>query len=88
MADTAPLPVDDEGFIMTSAEFGQSAMVIVEYNTDFDGREIDPAKEEHPRTFHGPFTDMDEASKWMDAYPDDTDVHDMTAVPLNNVRPS
>lgn len=87
MTEPTPLPVTDDGDINTSAEFGESTIVVIEWSTDFDGREIDPGKEEYPRTHHGPFVDIDEAARWMDAYPEDTDVHDMTAVPLNNVRP-
>jgi hypothetical protein len=81
------LPVDADGLVNTSAEFGETLVVEIEWNTDFDGREIDPAKEEYPRTLHGPFLDEAEAKAWMDAYPDDTDVHEMSAVTLNSVRP-
>lgn len=72
----------------TSAEYGQAWGVEITYHTDFDGRKIDPAKEDHPRTLHGTFDTPEEASAWMDAYPDgDTDVEDMVLVVINRVRP-
>lgn len=82
-----PLPTED-GHIKTSAEYGEVWMVKVEYNTDFDGREIDPGKEEYPCTFHGEFFSEQEADEWLMAYPDDTDVHEITIVNMNRVRPA
>ena len=83
-----PLPRDEDGFIVASAKFGETWIVRVEYNTDFDGRQIDPAKEEYPCTFHGTFESEDEAVEWMDAFcPDDTDIHEATAMVMNRVRP-
>lgn len=82
-----PLPTDEDGNIITSAEFGEARLVKVEYNTDHDGREIDPAKEEYPVTLHGPFKDDAEAHAWADAYePDSTDIHDVHFITLNLVR--
>lgn len=72
----------------TSAEFGQAWAVEITYHTDFDGRVIDPAKEDHPRTLHGMFDTIEEANAWIYAYPDgDTDVEDMVPVVTNRVRP-
>lgn len=85
---TKPLPRSDEGDVQTSAEYGEALLVKIEWNTDFDGREIDPEKEAYPATFHGEFFSPEEAQEWMDAYPEDTDVHDMFTVPLNRVRPA
>lgn len=81
------LPLDEDGFIDTHAEFDEVFAVETEWNTDFDGRQIDPAKEEYPRTLHGPFLSEAEAKAWMDAYPDDKDIHEMSTVTLNSVRP-
>lgn len=69
----------------TTEEDGHLYAVEIEYNTDFDGREIDPGKEEYPRTLHGPFLTKDLAIKWLEDYPEDTDVHDMSVIPLNLV---
>lgn len=85
---TEPLPLTKDGDINTSAEFGESVIVEIQWNTDFDGREIDHTKELYPRSFYGPFVDMDEAMRWMDGYPEDTDVHEMLALPMNSVRPA
>lgn len=82
------LPHDEDGHVNTSAEFGEGYVVEIHYNTDFDGRQIDPGKEEHPRTLHGDFKDLEEAMAWMEGYPDgDTDIYDMTAIVMNRVRP-
>ena len=71
-----------------SQSHGEGWIVEVEYNTDFDGREIDPAKEEYAKTFHGAFDTIEEATAWMDAWPDgDTDLHDMRALLFNMVEP-
>lgn len=85
---TTPLPRDEDGEIVTSAEFGESYLVRIEWNTDFDGRAIDPGKEEYPASYYGPFLSEDEAVEWMNAYPEDTDVYDMTSIVCNNVRPT
>jgi hypothetical protein len=83
------LPRNEHGEIDTSAAYGEQWMVKIEYNTDFDGREIDPGKEEYPVTFHGVFYSLQEAADWMNAYPDgDTDIADMTAQCINAVRPT
>lgn len=85
--ECTPLPTDDNGDIDTSADFGYLYAVQIEYTTDFDGRQIDEAKEDYPSTLHGPFFSTKEAERWMNAYPDDTDVHDITVITLNRVRP-
>lgn len=84
------LPTDSDGHVITSAEFGMGEFIVeVTYNTDPDGREIDPNKEDYPRTLHGPFVDEDEANAWIYAYPDgDTDIEDMVPIQLNSVRPA
>jgi hypothetical protein len=87
--EASPLPRDEDGEVIVSAEFGEHYAVEVEYNTDFDGRRIDPGKEDHPRTLHGPFTTQEEADKWAESYgPDSTDIHEVRVVPLNRVRPA
>ena len=83
---TGGLPRDEDGEIITSASFGETHMVRIWCNTDFDGREIDPAKEDYAETFHGPCS-SEEANEWMLAYPDDTNIHDMQVVALNKVKP-
>lgn len=88
MSKSINLPVDEDGDIIISAEFGEHHMVRITYLTDFDGREIDPGKEEYPATLHGPFDSHEEAVAWMDAYPDgDTDIEDMVTIVANRVRP-
>lgn len=83
------LPRDDDGFVVTSADFGQHYLVRISYNTDFDGRQIDPGKEEYPQTFHGPFDSEAEAVEWMESYPDgDTDIAEMESIVANRVRPA
>lgn len=86
-AARANLPTDADGWINTDAGFGEDWYVQIDYNTDFDGRWIDPEVEDYPQTFHGPFTSLDEAAAWMEDYPEDTDVNDMRATVLNRVRP-
>lgn len=83
-----PLPRDHEGFIKTSADYGHSWMVEIEYSTDFDGRLIDHKKEDYARTFHGPFVSVEEAQDWMDAYPEFTEIEEIKAIMINNVRPT
>lgn len=81
-----PLPRDEDGRIVTSAEFGESHIVRIVWTTDHDGRHIDPGKEEYPETFHGPFETQAEAKEWLEAYPEFTDIEDMFVIPLNSVR--
>lgn len=84
-----PLPRDEDGHILTSAEYGECWVAKIEYNTDFDGSEVDPGEPVHPETLHGPFTSQQECADWLNAYPDgDTDVHDMTVLNMNRVRPA
>ena len=83
-----PLPRNSDGNPDTSASYGEAWMVEVEYNTDWDGRVIDPKEEVYPRTFHGPFFTEAEATEWMDHFmPDSTDIHDIRVSVLNLVRP-
>jgi len=82
------LPRTEHGEIDTSAAFGEAWMVHIQYNTDHDGREIDPEHEEWPETYHGIFETQQEAADWCNAYPDgDTDIHDMYVKCMNRVRP-
>ena len=69
-----------------SAEFGHTFLVKIEWSTDFDGRVIDPGKEEYPETLHGPFDTSEEAVEWMNTYPDDPDIYEMTVVVINRVK--
>lgn len=83
-----PLPTNEHGEINTSAAYGHEWLVVIEYYTDFDGRVIDPEKEDYPKTLHGPFVDAEEATAWIHAYPDgDTDIYEMKVSILNGVRP-
>lgn len=81
------LPKDKHGNIITSADFGISYMVCKEYNTDEQGEIIVTAREDVPKTYHGPFGTAEEAIEWLNAYPDDEDVTEMYVVVLNKVRP-
>lgn len=88
------LPTDEDGHIITSAEFGEHVMVKITYHTEADGTPIPEFGEDGwkvidlPTTFHGPFVDEAEAQAWIDAYPDgDTNIDDMVTIPLNAVRP-
>jgi hypothetical protein len=82
------LPRDEDGFVQTSASYGDLWHVRITYYTDFDGRKVDPGKEELPETFHGPFETQEEAVEWVEAYPDgDTDIEDIVVGVLNKVRP-
>lgn len=59
-------------------------VVVTEWNTDHDGRAIDPTVEAYPYTVHGPFPTFAAAKQWMDnSYPDDTDIHEQVVAPLN-----
>lgn len=79
-----PLPKRD-GHVITSAEFGQTLLVEVTYNTNTENVIADDDDDSNV-TLHGPFYDMDEAQLWMDDYPDSTDVRDMRTIYLNEVR--
>ena len=80
---THPLPET-----RTSSEFGELYMVRIDYNTDDDGREVDPNDLPLPCTFHGPFVGVAEASEWADARVNgDTNVVDALVIALNKVRP-
>ena len=68
--------------------FGHAYLVKVEYNTDYDGREIDPLKEDYPVTLHGPFDTVEDATEWMDGWPDgDTELHEISVITMNRVAP-
>lgn len=84
---STPLPRTEDGFIETSASYGESWMVEIIYNTDQNNKWVDGNEDDSNRTYHGPFT-KDEADEWMKDYPEDTDVFDMTMLVLNNVRPA
>lgn len=59
-------------------------LVRFEWNTDYDGRRIDPGKEPYPETWHGPFATAEAAQTFaQDAFEDDTDVHDVTTGVIN-----
>jgi len=81
------LPRDEDGHVITSAEFGEWVIVRVTYNTDPDGKPV--AEDDWTnQTLHGPFRDQEEAVAWMDDYcPDDTDIKEIETVVLNAVRP-
>lgn len=78
------LPSNEDGDIITSAEFGQwtpvegeHLLVEIIYNTGPDGAWVDEDDYSN-RTLHGPFVSIEEAQSWMEAYPDgDTEIKDM-----------
>lgn len=80
-----PLPVDADGAIVTSAEFGEAVLVEITYNTNEHGVRVD-SEPVLPRTLHGPFADAAEAEKWIQAHPDDSDIDDYYTIPLNLAR--
>lgn len=74
-------------FAVSLAHCEDRHIVEVEYNTDADGRRIDETREDHPRTLHGPFETIEEATRWMDDFcPDDTDIHDIRVCVLNGLQ--
>lgn len=78
-----------EGLESASREHGTEWMVRIEYNTDHDGRWIDPETEAYPETLHVGFHTKAEAFAWMDARTDgDKDVHDAFALMVNRARPA
>jgi hypothetical protein len=83
---SVPLPRDEDGFVITSASYGELWAVEIIYNTDPEGNWVDDDDYSN-RTLHGPLTRA-EAEEWMDAYPDeDRDLKDMNIVVMNAVRP-
>jgi hypothetical protein len=82
-----PLPRDEDGFIKTSAEYGETWIVKIEWTEDFDGRPIDIEKEDYAVTYHGVFYSPQEAADWVNAYPEFTEVHDYYVLNMNSVRP-
>ena len=68
-----------------SAVHGYAYLVEIEWNTDYDNRVI-PEGEPPARTLHGPFDTPEEANEWLQTYPDDTDIHEMTVVVINRVK--
>lgn len=85
---STPLPRNEHGDLITSAEFGETWVVEIQWSTDFDNREIDPLTEEYPRSLYGPFFTEAEAKEWLEAYPEFTEIHEMLIIPLNSVRPA
>jgi len=82
------LPLDEEGHIIHSADFGDLWLVRVTYHTDSDGKPVDVMTElDLPQTLHGPFDTIEEADRWVQSYPDSTDVAEVDLVVLNKVRP-
>ena len=82
----ASLPRDEDGFVNTSAEFGETFAVEVTYTTEHDGS-VPSTDSPTPRTVHGPFVSEEEALAWIEDYPDADDVDDFLVLPLNSVRP-
>lgn len=82
------LPRDDDGFIETSASFGECWAVRITYNTDPDGNWV--TEDDYSNvTLHGTFDTQEEADEWLQAYPDgDKDVKDMDLIVINRVRPA
>ena len=61
-------------------------MVQIVWTTDAENKPLDDP-EEYPSTFHGPFASDEEVQEWIEAYPEDTDIHDFHVGTLNLVRP-
>ena len=72
--------------ISYNAEWGHAWIVDVEYNTEADGTQV-PEGEPGPHTLHGPFDTEAEAVEWLQNYPEDTDVYDITLGVINKVEP-
>ena len=84
---STPLPRDEDGFIETSAKYGEGWLVRITYNTDPDGNWVD-FEDNSNETLHGPFDDQAEAMSWIEAYPDgDKDIKDMDIICFNRGRP-
>lgn len=84
MPEDQKLPERD-GRVITSAEFGESLLVEVTYNTTAENVIADNDDDSNI-TLHGPFFDRDEADRWIQDYPDSTDVRDFRVIFVNNVR--
>jgi hypothetical protein len=83
-----PLPRNDDGFVDTSASYGELWIVEVTYNTDPDGNWVEDDDYSN-RTLHGPLFSEAEAQEWIDGYPDgDRDLKDIRVLNMNAVRPS
>lgn len=82
-----PLPRDEDGEVVTSAEFGMMWAVRITYNTDPEGVWVE-FEDNSNVTLHGDFDTPDLAMVWIEAYPDgDKDIKDMDVVGINRVRP-
>lgn len=82
------LPRDTEGDIVTSAQFGETWLVRIFYNTDPEGKWVEEGDWTNV-TLHGEFSSSEEAEAWLEAYPDgDKDVKDMDIILINRVRPA
>jgi hypothetical protein len=82
------LPRDTEGDIVTSAQFGETWLVRIFYNTDPEGTWVEEGDWTNV-TLHGEFSSSEEAEAWLEAYPDgDKDVKDMDIILVNRVRPA
>lgn len=68
-----------------SAAFGHAYLVEIEWSTDHENRVI-PEDEPPARTLHGPFDTSEEATEWLQTYPDDPDIYEMTVVVINRVK--
>lgn len=80
------LPRNEDGTINTSAAFGAGPVLVeITWNTDPAGLWAD---NDTNRTLHGPFVSLDEATTWMNAYPDDTDIREMITLETDGVRPT
>jgi hypothetical protein len=81
------LPRDTEGDIVTSAQFGETWLVRIFYNTDPEGTWVEYDDWTNV-TLHGEFSSQEEAMAWLEAYPDgDKDVKDMDVILVNRARP-
>ena len=84
---TIDLPRDEDGDIVTSAQFGETWLVRIFYNTDPEGKWVE-YDDWGNVTLHGEFSSQEEAEAWLEAYPDgDKDVKDMDVILVNRVRP-
>lgn len=54
-------------------------LATIHWNTDAEGRPVEPLQDDSPISYYGPFSNIEAAVAWMDDYPEDTDVYDITA---------
>lgn len=78
--------VDDEHEVNHGISFGEAWLVRIFYGTDPDNEPV--ADDDWSNcTLHGWFDTKERAEKWLQDYPDDTDIRDMDVLMFNKVDP-